>query len=109
LLFAHHLDYISCVLTVLSTLLVGRRLWQGWIVAGVNSVIISWIGLRTGQWGFVPANVFCLAMYLYNVKAWRSAAPLTAGAAGLSRRGPTMSDQNKGPIPILGSGQFRLK
>jgi len=59
-----HLDYLSCLLTICSTVLVGRRMWQGWIVAGINSVIISLIGLHTAQWGFVPANVFCLASML---------------------------------------------
>ena len=65
------LDYISCVLTLLSTYLVGRHKWQGWIVAGANSVIICVIGLRTSQLGFVPANLFCIAMYGYNVLHWR--------------------------------------
>ena len=66
------LDYLSCVLTVLSTVLVGRRKWHGWVLAGANSAIISLIGLRTGQWGFVPANVFCIAIYLYNIRKWRT-------------------------------------
>ena len=65
------LDYISCVLTVVSTLMIGRRLWQGWIVAGVNSVLLCLIGIRTGQFGFVPANLFCIALYSYNVRNWK--------------------------------------
>jgi hypothetical protein len=65
------LDYISCILTVLSTLLVGRKLWQGWVIAGANSVIICFIGLRTAQFGFVPANIFCIALYSYNLWSWR--------------------------------------
>jgi hypothetical protein len=65
------LSYISCLLTITSTVLVGRRLWQGWVVAGVNSVIIGAIGLHTAQWGFVPANLFCLALYAYNLRSWR--------------------------------------
>jgi len=59
------------VLTVVSTVLVGRRCWEGWILAGVNSVIICFIGVRTAQWGFVPANLFCLVLYGHNVRAWR--------------------------------------
>ena len=66
------LDYISCLLTVLSTLMVGRRQWQGWVVAGVNSVIICIIGMRTDQSGFIPANIFCLGLYGYNLMKWRS-------------------------------------
>jgi hypothetical protein len=65
------LDYISCVLTVLSTVLVGRKLWQGWVLAGANSVVVCMIGMRTAQYGFVPANVFCIALYSYNLWSWR--------------------------------------
>ncbi len=66
------LDYISCLLTVLSTVLVGRRMWQGWIVASANSAIICVIALRTAQVGFVPANLFCVAIYGYNIAKWRT-------------------------------------
>ena len=76
------LDYLSCALTVLSTLLVGRRLWQGWMIAGANSVIICIIGIRTAQFGFVPANLFCIALYVYNLLSWRKF-PIDKG--GLSR------------------------
>ncbi|MBV9183548.1 MAG: hypothetical protein JO356_19770 [Acidobacteria bacterium] len=65
------LDYISCILTILSTVLVGRNLWQGWLVAGVNSIVICVVGLRTAQFGFVPANLFCIALYSYNLWSWR--------------------------------------
>ena len=66
------LDYISCLLTVVSTILIGRRLWQGWIVAGANSVIICLIGLKTAQTGFIAANVFCLSIYGFNLVNWRA-------------------------------------
>jgi hypothetical protein len=69
------LDYVSCLLTILSTVLVGRRMWQGWLVASANSAVICVIALRTAQVGFVPANLFCLAIYGYNIAKWRSPAP----------------------------------
>lgn len=65
------LDYLSCVLTIASTILVGRRCWEGWALAGVNSVIICVIGLRTEQLGFIPANVFCVVVSAINLRAWR--------------------------------------
>jgi hypothetical protein len=65
------LDYISCVLTVLSTILIGRKFWQGWIVAVANSAIVCVIATRTAQFGFIPANLFCIALYAYNVWNWR--------------------------------------
>lgn len=66
------LDYISCLLTVVSTILVGHRNWYGWAVAGVNSVLICVIALRTDQTGFIPGNIFCLAIYAYNITQWRT-------------------------------------
>jgi len=67
------LDYLSCLLTICSTILVGRRCWEGWVLAAINSVIICLIGLRTSQLGFIPANVFCIALYAVNLKSWRRA------------------------------------
>jgi hypothetical protein len=64
------LDYLSCVLTVLSTVLVGRKLWTGLLVASVNSVIICIIGVKTSQFGFIPANLFCLAVYAFSIRSW---------------------------------------
>jgi hypothetical protein len=65
------LDYLSCLLTVLSTVLVGRKMWHGLVVAGVNSVLICLIGLQTSQFGFIPANLFCIAVYGVSIRSWR--------------------------------------
>lgn len=64
------LDYLSCCLTVLSTILVGRKRWTGLLVAGINSIIICIIGLRTGELGFIPANLFCIAVYAVSIRSW---------------------------------------
>lgn len=65
------LDYLSCVLTICSTVLVGKRCWKGWVVAAVNSGVVCVIGFRTGQFGFIPANVFCIGLYAVNLRSWR--------------------------------------
>jgi hypothetical protein len=65
------LDYVSCVLTVVSTILVGRKCWEGWILAGINSAIVCVIGYRTAQIGFIPANLVCIIMYGFNLRAWK--------------------------------------
>lgn len=64
------LDYLSCCLTVLSTVLVGRKSWTGLVVAGVNSVIFCVIGVRTSQFGFIPANLFCIGVYACSLRSW---------------------------------------
>lgn len=64
------LDYISCVLTISSTILVGKKRWEGWLVAGVNSTLICVIAVKTSQQGFIPANLFCLVLYAYNIQQW---------------------------------------
>lgn len=67
------LDYVSCALTIVSTILIGKRYWEGWVLAAANSVIICIIGLRTSQLGFIPANVFCIVLYGFNLHTWRKA------------------------------------
>jgi hypothetical protein len=67
------LDYLSCVLTVISTILVGKRWWGGWVLAGINSMVLCVIGYRTSQLGFIPANIFCMVLYGLNVRSWRRA------------------------------------
>jgi hypothetical protein len=39
-------------------------------VASVNSVIVCVIGLKTGQLGFIPANLFCIAVYALSIRSW---------------------------------------
>jgi hypothetical protein len=64
------LDYLSCFLTVVATVLVGRRMWSGLLVSCVNSLIVCVIGLHTLQYGFIPANVFCICINAFNLRAW---------------------------------------
>src|SRR3982074_2975771 len=64
------LDYLSCFLTVVATILVGRKMWTGLVVSGVNSLIVCVIGLHTSQFGFIPANVFCICINAFNLRAW---------------------------------------
>ena len=65
------LDYVSCVLTVVSTVLIGRRYWEGWVLAGINSAVVCVIGFQTAQLGFIPANLFCIVLYGFNLRSWR--------------------------------------
>jgi hypothetical protein len=82
------LDYLSCCLTVLSTILVARKQWTGLLVAGVNSLIICVIGARTSQFGFIPANLLCIGVYAMSIRSWlREPRSLrTPGQSGASRR-----------------------
>ena len=75
------LDYLSCILTILSTVLIGRKLWSGLVVASVNSLVVCVIGARTAQLGFIPANVFCVIVYAISIRSWlkeRAAQPVAA-------------------------------
>jgi len=65
------LDYVSCVLTVVSTILIGKRYWEGWVLAAVNSAVVCVIGLKTAQLGFIPANLFCIILYAFTLRSWR--------------------------------------
>jgi hypothetical protein len=64
------LDYLSCFLTIVATVLIGRKMWTGLVVSGVNSLVVCVIGLHTSQYGFIPANVFCICMNAFSLRAW---------------------------------------
>lgn len=101
------LDNISCLLTILSTVMVGRRKWEGWVVAGANSGIIAVIGLETGQWGFVPANAFCIAIYLYNIRKWRTPQSETAQSPSACMSGSLNGQQDTLRAPDGAIHRFR--
>src|ERR1700738_2152756 len=65
-----HLDYLSCFLTVLATILLARKSWTGLLIAIVNSWIVCAIALRTSQLGFIPANLFCICVYGFSMRSW---------------------------------------
>src|ERR1700722_19248184 len=64
------LDYFSCFLTILATILLARKSWIGLLVAIANSLIVCVIGLRTSQLGFIPANLFCIGVYAFSMRSW---------------------------------------
>jgi hypothetical protein len=88
-----HLDYLSCALTVISTLLVGRRNWTGLVVAAVNSLIVCDIGWKTSQIGLIPANVFCLGVYAFSVRSWMKHSADNKSAAG--------NEKQEAQVPLL--------
>ena len=83
------LDYLSCFLTVVATILVGRKMWSGLVVSGVNSLIVCVIGLHTSQYGFIPANVFCICINAFNLRAW-----LSSGLVKGAERSESTTDES---------------
>lgn len=67
------MDYLSCALTILSTVLIGRKLRIGWIIAGINSIVICYIATKVHQYGLIPANLFCIGLYVGNIRRWSKA------------------------------------
>jgi Nicotinamide mononucleotide transporter len=65
-----HLDYLSCFFTVLATILLARKSWFGLVVAIVNNLIVCAIALQTTEFGFIPANVFCICMSAFSMRSW---------------------------------------
>jgi hypothetical protein len=65
-----HLDYLSCFLTVIATILLARKSWIGLLIASINSLIVCAIGFRTSQLGFIPANLFCICIYALSMRSW---------------------------------------
>jgi hypothetical protein len=82
------LDTLSCALTILSTVLVGRRMWGGLVIAGVNSGVMCLIGLHTQQFAFIPANLFCIAFYAASLRSWMKTQVSKDSACGSAHREP---------------------
>ena len=83
------LDYLSCFLTVVATILVGRKKWTGLLLSGVNSAIVCVIGVHTSQYGFIPANLFCMCIYAFNIRKWRKLQMSSSLAEPRCRPNPT--------------------
>jgi hypothetical protein len=54
----------------LATILVGRKSWTGLLISIVNSLVVCTIGVRTSQFGFIPANLFCVCVYAFSIRSW---------------------------------------
>jgi hypothetical protein len=100
------LDYLSCFLTVVATILVGRKMWTGLVVSCVNSLIVCVIGLHTSQYGFIPANVFCICINAFNLRGWlevqKDLSESTTRASSEGRLGNSISSLDvKGVSPLV--------
>jgi hypothetical protein len=105
------LDYLSCFLSVVATILVGRKMWTGLVVSGVNSLIVCVIGLHTSQYGFIPANVFCICINAFNLLAWlkvQKSESTTGASSELVPGCKRMSTFNKAATRRL-TNSFRIR
>lgn len=100
------LDYLSCFFTVVATILIGRKMWTGLVISGLNSLIVCVIGLHTSQYGFIPANLFCICINAFNLRAWlkvqKDSSESTIAVKGLWRfaRTPVRTNTDVG-VPTL--------
>jgi len=52
----------------------GRRIWEGWILAAVNSVIICVISVRRRRRDSFPPTYFGIVLVWDHLRSWRKAA-----------------------------------
>src|SRR6266478_35531 len=102
-----HLDYLSCFLTILAAVLVGRKSWTGLLMSIVDSMIVCVIGFRTSQFGFIPANLFCICVYEFHLRSW-SKTPHTRRILPALGVGTPESPMVNAPYPPLVSEQGLL-
>jgi hypothetical protein len=93
------LDYLSCFLTILATVLVGRKSWTGLLISIVNRLIVCLIGFRTSQFAFIPANLVCICVYAFSIRSWlKKANTRTGSPGGVSRiKGNTEATEGVAP------------
>jgi hypothetical protein len=95
-----HLDYLSCFLTVLATMLLARKSWIGLPIAIVNSVIVCAIALRTSQLGFIPANLFCICIYAFSMRSWLKEQRYTNRGQAQRQDGDSLADGPRMSPPL---------
>jgi len=56
---------------VTGLLVVGRRQWQGWLIAITNEIL--WIGyaIATRQYGFIFGAVAYISVHSHNARKWK--------------------------------------
>ena len=95
-----HLDYLSCFLTVLATILLGRKSWIGLLIAIANSLIVCAIALQTSQLGFIPANLFCICIYAFSMRSWLKEQTYTNRPQPQRQDGDSVAD-GRGTSPAM--------
>ena len=68
-------------------MLVGRKIWFGLIIASFNSVIVCFIGFHTLQFGFIPANLFCIGINAFSIRSWLKDRPQSSESSTNSEPG----------------------
>jgi nicotinamide riboside transporter PnuC len=66
-----NLPLITSILSVVCILVVGQRKWWGHLFGLANCILFTVIALRPGQWGYLPSNIVCFAIYARNAVRWR--------------------------------------
>jgi hypothetical protein len=71
----------------------GRKLWPGLVVSIVNSSIVCVIGIHTSQFGFIPANLFCIGIYAFSIRSWLKKQPQKNRAEALQAASASVADE----------------
>jgi hypothetical protein len=110
-----HLDYLSCFLTVLATMLLARKSWIGLVIAVFNSLIVCVIALQTSQLGLIPANLISICIYASSMRSWlyeqtctnRGQAPRQDTIADGLRTSPAGQHRAAAGIALRGAAPLR--
>jgi len=88
-----NLPLITSVLSILCIVTVGRHKWWGHVIGVANCVVFMVIAYH-GQWGFIPSNIICGALYIQNAVRWRELEHSKVGTAGRA----VVLEMGRGPI-----------
>jgi hypothetical protein len=67
-----HLDWVCGAMALLSTFVLGKKKWYGWLISATTNALFVVLNARAHLWGVVPVSLFCCILNLWNmVKWWR--------------------------------------
>lgn len=64
------MDWIVSVLTIIQMQMIANRLWQGWVVALVNSGLWMILSYQQGLWGLVALQLVLSAQFSLALARW---------------------------------------
>jgi hypothetical protein len=65
------MDWLTGALTIVAMELVGRKMWQGWLVGLFNQVFWAYLIIDRELYGLIPLTAILTWRYAAHVLQWR--------------------------------------
>lgn len=64
------MDWLTGIMTVLAMELIGRKMWQGWLVGFVNQFFWAYLIYSRALYGLIPLTALLTWRYATHMRTW---------------------------------------